>query len=664
MTIAVTIFPNLRGVTADEVQVTPEQIVDLIRTARADRKENLPLIKCARFGFERSPQGALRHDRNMVAITGIEGDYDGEEVDPQDAVERLREHDIEAIVYTSPSHKPMKPRWRVLCPLSREYPAMDRDTLVSRLNGALGGILEPESFTRSQSYFFGSVDEPVQTWTTKGAKIDQRPDLPTVGPHPKSLISSAPSGKIADMLKRQITQPELAHILGRMPNNHAFNAPWSPRPAWVELAHAIHGCTCGAQWAREAFVVWSAQYDGDMTEPERVWDTIRHPKAGFGTLQRMFDAWAGEGQLRRELAPIELTVHDAAPNHIPDAGKMVSPLLKTSGEFVANFVPPDYLIDNLIQRRFCYSMTAPTGHGKTAAALHMAACVALGEGFGGFPVDRGRVVYFAGENPDDVRMRWIATSDDMQFHADAVDVHFLEGALDLSQIHDRIATEVERIGGASLIVVDTAAAYFRGEDENSNTELGNFARECRRLTRLAGGPCVVVLCHPVKTPDRNNLVPRGGGAFLAEVDGNLTCWRDDTIIQLHHAGKLRGPGFDPLSLELRTVNNERLKDVRGRIVPTIIAKAITPDTARSREMQAESAENQLLQYVASRGAVGSLLDAGEQLGWLRKAKAYEVAKRLEADGLVKRVRRGLRLTALGKQEAVRLGYISRNEVEE
>jgi hypothetical protein len=409
MTIAVTIFPNLRGVTADEVQVTPEQIVDLIRTARADRKENLPLIKCARFGFERSPQGALRHDRNMVAITGIEGDYDGEEVDPQDAVERLREHDIEAIVYTSPSHKPMKPRWRVICPLSREYPAMDRDTLVSRLNGALGGILEPESFTRSQSYFFGSVDEPVQTWTTKGAKIDQRPDLPTVGPHPKSLISSAPSGKIADLLKRQLTQPELAHILGRMPNRSdtATDAPWWGRTAWVELAHAIHGCTGGAQWAREAFVAWSAQYDGDMTEPERVWDTIRHPKAGFGTLQRMYDAWAGEGQLRRELAPIELTVHDAAPQVAAAPHRLTATPFRFPDP--TTIPPRQWLYGRHLIRKFVSCTISPGGIGKSTLKAAEAVAMASGKPLLGVAVHKPlRVWLWNLEDPQEETMRKLA----------------------------------------------------------------------------------------------------------------------------------------------------------------------------------------------------------------------------------------------------------------
>jgi hypothetical protein len=46
-------------------------------------------------------------------------------------------------------------------------------------------------------------------------------------------------------------------------------------------------------------------------------------------------------------------------------------LIQSSVEFTRNFVPPDYLIDGILQRRFCYSLTAKTGTGKTAIMLRV-----------------------------------------------------------------------------------------------------------------------------------------------------------------------------------------------------------------------------------------------------------------------------------------------------
>jgi hypothetical protein len=96
---------------------------------------------------------------------------------------------------------------------------------------------------------------------------------------------------------------------------------------------------------------------------------------------------------------------------LPDGEPKPAPprLLFSSAEFVKGFVPPDYVIDGIIQRGFLYSLTARTGDGKTALALLLAACVDLGVPFGGHATERGRVLFFAGENPTDARARWIAT---------------------------------------------------------------------------------------------------------------------------------------------------------------------------------------------------------------------------------------------------------------
>ena len=93
-------------------------------------------------------------------------------------------------------------------------------------------------------------------------------------------------------------------------------------------------------------------------------------------------------------------------------------LIKTSAEFVASLKPPDYLIKGVLQRRFIYSMTAPTGAGKTCIAMRIAAHVAFGVPLLGRPVKQGGVLFLAGENPDDVKMRWIKLAEEM-----AVDVN-------------------------------------------------------------------------------------------------------------------------------------------------------------------------------------------------------------------------------------------------
>ena len=78
--------------------------------------------------------------------------------------------------------------------------------------------------------------------------------------------------------------------------------------------------------------------------------------------------------------------------------------------------------------RTASSFTGKTGSGKTAVVLLIAASVALGRKIGDIDVEQGRVLYFAGANPDDVRMRWIAMSQQLDFDATTIDVYFIPGA--------------------------------------------------------------------------------------------------------------------------------------------------------------------------------------------------------------------------------------------
>lgn len=128
------------------------------RTTSADTKHNLPWLKLAKFGDARTDKNSLRHNDNILVIGGIEGDADNGQVSFEAAVQLLRAAGIAALVYTSPSHAENAPRWRVLCPLSRDYPPDQRDRLMARLNGALPGVLANESWTLSQSYYYGSVN--------------------------------------------------------------------------------------------------------------------------------------------------------------------------------------------------------------------------------------------------------------------------------------------------------------------------------------------------------------------------------------------------------------------------------------------------------------------------------------------------------------------------
>ena len=334
----------------------------------------------------------------------------------------------------------------------------------------------------------------------------------------------------------------------------------------------------------------------------------------------------------------------------------------TSGQFVEGFVPPDYLIDGLLQRRFCYSNTGQTGGGKTALALLIAAHVALGRPLGGREVEQGRVLFFAGENPDDIRMRWIAMADALAFDVQTIDVHFIPGRFSLAELAERIRQEAERLDGLSLAIVDTSAAYFPGDNENDNVQAGNHARVLRGFTDLRGGPTVLVNCHPPKGAGPDNLTPRGGGAFLAEVDGNLTCSKSDTLVTLGSQGKFRGPDFEPICFGLRSATAERLKDSKGRSIFTIYAQPLSADEQQRKAGTTRDDEDAVLIALLDDSTEHSMAGIANQCRWQtskgepHKSKVHRIIETLRAEKYVSKERGSPILTEKGKTEAKKVKF--------
>ena len=326
------------------------------------------------------------------------------------------------------------------------------------------------------------------------------------------------------------------------------------------------------------------------------------------------------------------------------------PLILTSAEFLAGFTPPAYLIDGIIQRGYLYSLTARTHHGKTAVALYMAQAIARGVYMHGCKVLPGTVLILAGENPDDVRARFFVLGKAYGFDPAASKIRWIPGVKHLPSHMPIIRQEVEKIDDLVLVLVDTAAAYFPGTETNSNSEQGEYARLLRELTFLKGKPAAIALSHPVKNAARDNLLPMGGSAFLNEVDGNLTLWAgNDRQTTLHWQGKFRGPEFDPMTFELAEESCDAVKDVEGRLLPSVVAKPMSGEAVAASEEIAEKDEDRLMRalYEKPKEPFEKL---AIKLGW-KKRRVQTLMDRLHADKLVVQKRnKKYALTDKGKEE--------------
>src|ERR1700738_316581 len=68
---------------------------------------------------------------------------------------------------------------------------------------------------------------------------------------------------------------------------------------------------------------------------------------------------------------------DCVPDDCGSGGTAPQQPLKmfSKAEFVEGFVPPDYVVVGVLQRRFIYSLTGQTSHAKTAIGLLIAELV-------------------------------------------------------------------------------------------------------------------------------------------------------------------------------------------------------------------------------------------------------------------------------------------------
>jgi hypothetical protein len=320
-----------------------------------------------------------------------------------------------------------------------------------------------------------------------------------------------------------------------------------------------------------------------------------------------------------------------------DPAGNILPLILTSKQFADSFKPPSYIVDGIIQRGYLYSLTARTGHGKTAVIMRACADIVRGEKFAGCETHKGSVLYLAGENPQDVRARYVAMCDVLGIDTNTAPFYFIDGRVDIEYNLARLRAEAEAIPDLRLIVVDTAAAYFQGDDGNSNAQLARYAGLLRQLTFLPSLPTGIVNCHPVKNAAADNLLPMGGSAFVNEVDGNLTLWSGgDKTTTLHWQGKFRGPEFDPLSFELKEITSLKVRDEQGRLMPTVMAEFLLEAVADRRGAVNEEDENVLLRLIhADKHASMTVL--AKRAGFT-KSKVQRLTRALKEDGMARKFR--------------------------
>lgn len=226
-TIKFTLFRDRFARFRQEREATLADLAGAIVRNKAVRKELLPLLKLATFGDMASPKGSLRWDNNLIEVTGVELDYDGGRISFDDARLLLIDAGIAAVIYTTPSHTDEHPRWRVLAPFSQRLMPGERGKMLARLNGALHGAAHPESFSLSQSYYYGYVTDLPRADVIEGVPINLMDELDAgaIGKSGKSRGENGANGsenytEMEELIRRIVSgdslHPSVLSIAGKM----------------------------------------------------------------------------------------------------------------------------------------------------------------------------------------------------------------------------------------------------------------------------------------------------------------------------------------------------------------------------------------------------------------------------------------------------------------
>lgn len=251
-----TIFPDLSGHQATEHVTDLPGLIDWLRNIQTyPDKRSCPLISMARYGDRRTAKNSLRHDANILATTGLTGDYDKGAVSPADAAALLDLAGVAAVIVTTPSHGTAGSRWRVIVPFAQERTVAERHALMGKLNALLGGVLAIESFTASQSFYIGRVvGVAYEVHTSTGEPIDTAPGIDTVEPvgPPAAQPRSTDVDEFAQLAK--VARGGIEQIraaLAVIPNTEP---DWE---RWNRIGMAVYAASAGDPDGLEAWRDWS-----------------------------------------------------------------------------------------------------------------------------------------------------------------------------------------------------------------------------------------------------------------------------------------------------------------------------------------------------------------------------------------------------------------------
>jgi len=588
--LAITFFRDWKAQEKQEERLSLRRLMPRLAETTKDDKKHLPWLKLARFGNERTDKNSLRHNANVLGISGVEGDYDHEKATVDEACAMLRAAGLAGVIYTSPSHTEDAPRWRVLCPLSRDYDATDRASFIARLNGVFRGALSDESHTLSQSYYYGSVKRSPshRVEIVDGDYLDRREDLDAsaVG-RPKSVPpvvrDAAPRAAASSAFIEAVIRGALSKVTaaGDGQKHHTLRA--------------------------QAKVLGGFQHAGTYSQAEAVQWLVSALPASAKDLKAAAKtaAWGFEwGQanpldvppLKNNVVPFtapEPPPHDSIPDEpARDDAQIVPPKvevaakarieIKMFGDIQAALDTLD-LVEDLLGQQAMSVLYGESNSGKTFFATHLALSIACGWEWFGRHVERMGVIYCALEGSHGIQNRVAAfrhhfalESYDIPFGIVTVPLDLCQSDEDAAALIKAIQDKAKELGFVvGLTVMDTLSRAMAGGNENAPDDMGALVSHGDKI-RAELKTHLMWVHHSGKDAARG---ARGHSLLRAATDTEIEITADgnDRMARVTKQREYECNGAFPFALKVVELG----QNARGKAITSCVVERRDEDTGQA-----------------------------------------------------------------------------------
>lgn len=526
--INITIWKNAAAAEKSEGLVSLRKFARKIATRSAPTKEQLWWLKLAKFGDRATEKKSLRNNENVLSIDGLEADYDAGEMAVSQAVEIAEKAGLACLIYTSPSHTPEFPKWRVLAPFSETLEPADRDHMMGRLNGLFNGAFAAESWTLSQSYFYGCVDGSKSTHCVElveGQAIDELDELDEIWrPKPTRIVERFESGGVSTYERYANSSPLNVQaavdgiVISRQYHNNMF----------ALMAHAVgKGATReeAVQFVRnvleqipleERDTKWRLRHSDRHINPMIEWILMKENRKFFTSIFR-----EAEREATRRASLVEFEAVEGKPQ-APDG------LFEFLDMKAIKTLPdPKWLIDGLAIENALGFVYGPPGCLKTFICLDMALsfCVGMPDWWGRTIEKAGAVIYISQEGQSDLKFRVEAWEQKNGVFTDEAPFYLIRQTINFMRPEDigKLLATVKFIADRcqvpiAAVFVDTVSRVLPGADENVQKDMTLFVAACDAV-REQFGTIVVGVHHTSRNGNmRGSTVFPGAGDFIVEVE--------------------------------------------------------------------------------------------------------------------------------------------------